>query len=342
MARTKTEGKATTAKKTPKTTGTRREAAPKTPRPRKEKTTIETTPEAVQTELSAEEQAILSEAPEGTEEEQALPPIDYSDQGEFEDMDWRTLEFHPLANLFPMLSEDDLTLLGDDIRRNGLLNDIELAPDESDGDKLKILDGRNRYTACVNQGIRPRFRKLPSADFSRVISVNLRRRHMTQSQKACMGAKLRDHLEKLRAAGAFEYQGDTRDLVGSIVGVSGRYIDMAAKLLKDAPDLFQVVEDGGQAISQAMNVMRDRKETDERDNSEGGNRQGGASVEPTLYQIPAEEIEVSYSRVVASGGRVLSRKQILAMIKMLNHYIRKYGLEYPSDLAPAPAETPAK
>ena len=49
----------------------------------------------------------------------------------------RRPKYHPLCLLFPRLGDDELQELAEDIRQNGLQNDIVTL----DG---KILDGRNR------------------------------------------------------------------------------------------------------------------------------------------------------------------------------------------------------
>ena len=60
------------------------------------------------------------------------------------------LEFHPLADLFPLLEGQDFAELVDDIREHGLHEPIVVYED-------KILDGRNRYRACLAAGIDPTF-----------------------------------------------------------------------------------------------------------------------------------------------------------------------------------------
>jgi hypothetical protein len=61
----------------------------------------------------------------------------------------KTLEFHPLANVLPLIEGAEFEDLVADIRANGQRDDIVLL----DG---MVLDGRNRYRACVAAGVKPR------------------------------------------------------------------------------------------------------------------------------------------------------------------------------------------
>ena len=60
-------------------------------------------------------------------------------------MTWRDhLKVHPAADLFPMMSEDELRELGEDIRANGLLSPIVI---DADDDTL-VDGGRPTITAA--------------------------------------------------------------------------------------------------------------------------------------------------------------------------------------------------
>jgi N6-adenosine-specific RNA methylase IME4 len=96
------------------------------------------------------------------------------------------LKFHPLANLFPMLGEAELAELGGDIEQNGQVETVKLH-------REMVLDGRNRYTACIKRGLGVRVEVFAGTDreaLAYVIAKNLRRRHLTESQRAMVAAKL--------------------------------------------------------------------------------------------------------------------------------------------------------
>jgi hypothetical protein len=94
------------------------------------------------------------------------------------------LQDHPLACIFPLLHDSELTALADDIEVNGLREPIWLYED-------KILDGRNRYRACVMKGIDQRIEHYIGKDpLGFVLSMNLHRRHLTESQRAMVAAEI--------------------------------------------------------------------------------------------------------------------------------------------------------
>lgn len=97
------------------------------------------------------------------------------------------LDDHPVAQIFPMMNAADKITLSDSIVANGLREEIILL-------EGKIIDGRNRYEACLFRGVAPRFREY---DFAKdgpsptqfVLDKNLTRRHLTPSQLAAIGAE---------------------------------------------------------------------------------------------------------------------------------------------------------
>jgi len=95
-----------------------------------------------------------------------------------------TIPFHPIANIFPLLQGKEFEALVEDVSTNGLVQPIT----KHDG---KILDGRNRYRACLKSGVAPIFHTFSGDDpVAFVVSANLHRRHLTPKQKRELIAKL--------------------------------------------------------------------------------------------------------------------------------------------------------
>jgi ParB-like chromosome segregation protein Spo0J len=89
----------------------------------------------------------------------------------------RSSPFHPLGDRFPPIEGVEFDELVADIKANGLIEPIVML----DG---MILDGRNRYRACVAADVEPTFRPFTSDDpAAYVISANIHRRHLTAEQK---------------------------------------------------------------------------------------------------------------------------------------------------------------
>jgi ParB-like chromosome segregation protein Spo0J len=100
------------------------------------------------------------------------------------------LEFHPAANLFPLMEGDDFAALVADIAEHGQREPIVL----HDG---LILDGRNRYRACERLGLAPQYCQWDGigSPTAYVISLNLHRRHLTSSQRAVIALDVLPMLE---------------------------------------------------------------------------------------------------------------------------------------------------
>ena len=171
------------------------------------------------------------------------------------------MDFHPVSAIFPMMDATELHALVADIRENGLIEPILT----HDG---LIVDGRNRYQACLQAGVSPRYQEWEGGGslVSLIISLNLKRRHLTASQKAAVAVDLLPHLE----AEARERQlstlkrgtespdtaqmperAEARELAGEALGVSPRYVSEAKRLSQEAPELFEAVKAGAKTITQA-------------------------------------------------------------------------------------------
>ncbi len=161
------------------------------------------------------------------------------------------IEFHPVADLFPLMQGGEFDELVADIREHGLLEPIWLY-------EGRILDGRNRWRACQVVGVEPETRCYEGDDpVGFVVSLNLTRRHLDESQRAMVGSKL-----------ANMRQGSRTDLqpranlpevsngqAAELMNVSERSIKSAKKIQsKGIPELVSKVEDGDIKVSIGADV----------------------------------------------------------------------------------------
>ena len=94
------------------------------------------------------------------------------------------LTFHPLADVFPLLEGEAFDALVADIAASGLCEAVWLYEGQ-------ILDGRNRYRACQALSRDCATRDYLGNDpLGFVLSMNLQRRHLDESQRAMIAARL--------------------------------------------------------------------------------------------------------------------------------------------------------
>jgi ParB-like chromosome segregation protein Spo0J len=171
------------------------------------------------------------------------------------------MKFHPASELFPLLEGEEFEKFKMDIQKNGCLEPIIIL----DG---QILDGRNRWRACQDLGIKPNIKEWNSDTnpIEFVLSMNLHRRHLTPSQRADIAAKalpaFRQEMKKRQSEGgklrAKMPQVETtraREKVAEFVGVSPRYVQDAKKIQKKRPDLSREIMAGRMTIPEAKREM---------------------------------------------------------------------------------------
>ena len=91
---------------------------------------------------------------------------------------------HEIADIFPMMIPSEFVALKQDIKERGLKNPVILF-------EGKILDGRNRFKACQEVGAHIETVEYTGDNAAKdVISWNLHRRHLNESQRAMVAAKL--------------------------------------------------------------------------------------------------------------------------------------------------------
>jgi hypothetical protein len=170
------------------------------------------------------------------------------------------MDFHPIANIFPMMGEKELQELTDDIRQNGLHEPIVLYED-------KILDGRNRFLAC-QQAWPPyspdkKFEHYEGEDpLGYVLSLNLHRRHLTASQRAALAAEIADMESGARTD--LEPSAKLREVsqteAAEKLDVSERYVQEAKKIQRESPEHFDQVKSGELSLQQAKREMMPKQD----------------------------------------------------------------------------------
>jgi len=204
-------------------------------------------------------------------------------------------DFHPFADVFPLLSGEDFDRLCQDIREHGQREPVILY----DG---KILDGRNRYRACQELGIPAQFEHSKASTDGEAlresVSRNLHRRHLTASQRAMIGADLLPMFEAI----AKERQGERVDLVAKLPQCSSG-LNIEANL----PQCSK--ERGPQARDQAAEVTQSSARS-----VQSAKRVKDDGVPDLVSAVRAGDIAVSRAEEVSKMDAELQR-EIVARVK---------------------------
>jgi len=190
-----------------------------------------------------------------------------------------TVKHHPIADVWPMMQEDQLQELATDIKKNGLIQPVWLY-------QGMILDGRNRWAACKIAGVEPKTKEYTGEEPTAfAVSMNDRRRHMNKGSLAAVAAELEPFFaedakrrqklsikardEKGRAAPVPEkipelekVNGDARKFAAFSVGVNDRYVQDAKKVKAEAPEVFQRLKAGTITLQDAKREVA-KKPTDD-------------------------------------------------------------------------------
>lgn len=175
-------------------------------------------------------------------------------------------DLHPLCALFPRMTGAAYEALKADILANGLRQPIVTH-------QGMILDGGNRYAACMDLGVKPIMTEYTGSNLvTYVLSANFYRRHLSAGQQAAIVASAQDwaKAQTVGGSGANQYKSNpatlpdsTRDTVASRAaqsGASDRTQRMADAVAKKAPDLAVKVAHGEISLPKAAKQIAPKKE----------------------------------------------------------------------------------
>jgi len=168
------------------------------------------------------------------------------------------MEFHEIANIFPLMEGTEFETLIKDIKENGLIEPIYLF-------EGKIIDGRNRYLACQEAGIEPRFEEYTgTAPIKFVVSKNLHRRHLNESQRGVIASKLANMPQGARTDLPQICGKLSQPEASELMNVSPRTIQTVKAVEREAPELIEQIAKGEMTAHEALKQVKKKKREEER------------------------------------------------------------------------------
>jgi ParB-like chromosome segregation protein Spo0J len=167
--------------------------------------------------------------------------------------------YHPVANLFPLMEGRAFEEFAEDVAMNGLKKPIAFV---WEGPDRAIVDGRNRYRACLLKGVKPCWALWdhPGSLIAWVMSENLHRRHLSESDRAILAAEAFNLMEAEEAAAAGRRPATpksdrTQEIAAEAANVSRRLLTYARRVLAHgSPALIRAVRDDRIAVSRAAGL----------------------------------------------------------------------------------------
>lgn len=159
------------------------------------------------------------------------------------------MDFHEVAPIFPLMEGADFAALKDDIAKYGQREPVWVY-------EGRILDGRNRHRACEELGIETETKEWTGTDPAQfVLSLNLHRRHLSESQRAMVAARmarLRDGQKKSGTSIEVPSQPDA----AKMLNVSLSTVQRARIVLNHStPDQVSAVERGEKTVAGVVNEI---------------------------------------------------------------------------------------
>lgn len=176
------------------------------------------------------------------------------------------LKAHPAAELFPLMEGEDFAGLMADIKAHGQRDPIVVH-------EHQILDGRNRYRACQELRIKAKLAEWDEEGdaVEYVVSKNLHRRHLSDSQRALVSAKL-----KTWSLGENQHSGEglrncrpyTGPEAAKLLNVGTTTFYEAKKVLAEGtPEEIRAIESGEMSVHSVAEQIKRGSTPDQRKKS---------------------------------------------------------------------------
>ena len=175
---------------------------------------------------------------------------------------------HESANFFPMLSSVELDALALDIKLNGLKDPIIIfKKNEFD----YIIDGRNRAMACQKIGVVPEYKYYENDEstiFEYVLSTNLHRRHLSNSQRACLAVNILPMIEEkkkndlskkismIRLGENVEKAKRSNEIAAEMFSVGPANVTNAKRIKNHSIELFNRILYGELNVAQGLKLIK--------------------------------------------------------------------------------------
>lgn len=207
---------------------------------------------------------------------------------------------HPLASLMPPMGEKEYADFRDNIAQQGY--DPEQPVVTYQG---TLLDGRHRRRACQELGIDCPAKEYTGDDpLGFVLGRNLHRRHLDESQRALVAAKIANlrqgsNQHEARGPANLPDQPVTQQRAAELLNVSERLVRDAKRVIEQAPEEVAAIERGERSVSAAVKELAGRR--------------AAAGSEETEETAPPDEPAVVVARgereILAEAKQIRQRRQ---------------------------------
>ena len=195
---------------------------------------------------------------------------------------------HPVADLFPMYSDEEFQIACLDVEKNGFTNSIKVTKEGV------LLDGRNRVQIGIAIGKDPTIELInPHDPASYIISENIIRRHLTVGQRAMIAAK-RATASRGKPKSE-DLQIITQEQAAQEMNVAPTQITQAKVIVEWAPEEAAKVQAGTESLEPAYKKANaKKKEAEKKEKPE--KPKGPTMLTLQGLTVNREPIEVPYSQ----------------------------------------------